>query len=234
MEQQWIDGIETREVSFIQGQLDAIERLQQDSYPRALENLKLAAERYPEAETAIQGLIDNPDLAHKMFDDCRNYWRDFELPTDTSLTEQNRRLIVSTLEFERMPAYTSVHNISSGKYLVIMPCWFGPYWEATAIYIYDETQIHPQIKSLILPTYDRETGQIIPSPSNINYGFQRYYESTQVLTSSRRYSSTGDCGFKATYLLADDELRLTEFREQQDCNGNRLPSDFSDFPQIYP
>ncbi|MEL6381809.1 MAG: DUF1176 domain-containing protein [Cyanobacteria bacterium J06626_18] len=127
--------------------------------------------------------------------------------------------------------YTRAYQIEPEAHLIIMSCWFGPYWEAVAAYRYDETESTPQVEPLILPTFDSESGQVVSSESNILYGLLSYDEESQRLTLAHKYSGTGECGFEATYVLANDEFELGEFSEQSECDGTRLPGDF---PQVYP
>lgn len=107
----------------------------------------------------------------------------------------------------------------------------GPYWEATTNYLHDEAQNPPQVQSLRLPTYDRATGQVVPSQSNINRGLQKYEAEKRVLTLFHKFSGVGTCGMQATYRLENNEFTLTEFREKQECEGTNPPGDF---PQVYP
>ena len=190
---------------------DPIERLQQEAYSTALDNLELASEQSPDAESVIQSLIEHPNIAYEMFDGCSNYWRDIEPPGDLSEKEWNRSILLDHYEsFPSLSQHTRIYPITSEKYLVIITCWFGPYWKATANYIYQETGNTPQITSLILPTYDQKTEQVVLSQSNINYGVQNYDQEKHELTLVYKYRGIGDCGLRATYLLENDELTLTE------------------------
>jgi hypothetical protein len=123
------------------------------------------------------------------------------------------------------------YAIAPGKHLISMTCWVAGYWTTTANYIYDETENPPQVKQLSVPIYDSDTAQLIPSL--VSRGFQRYQEETHTLTVGRKYSGAGNCGFRATYLLKNEEFILTQFREHKKCNDGAINHP-GKFPQVYP
>ncbi len=211
---------------------EAINQLRQEAYSAALNNLKSASDQSADTESFIQHLIEQPKVAYEIFDGCSNYWREIEPPGDLSEEAWNRSILLDHYEsFPSMPQHTRIYSMTPGKYLVIMPCWIGPYWEASTNYIYDETGPQEKVTPLRLPTYDIKTGQVIPGQSAINRGVQDYDEESQELTLVYKFRGPGDCGLKATYLLENDELTLTEFREHFHCDGSRNPDDY---PQLYP
>jgi Protein of unknown function (DUF1176) len=211
---------------------ETVVQTRREAYSTALEYLISASQQYPDTEPVLQSLLAHPDQTFEMFEGCSNYWRNFEPPNGQYSEDWNHDNILSHYQnFPRMAQYTRVYSVAPAKHLVVMTCWVGPYWAATENYLYDETPSTPQVRSLVLPTYDSKTEQVISSPSNINYGLQSYDEQSRTLTLFHKYSGIGDCGHQATYLLENDEFILTEFREQRECDGTRLPGDF---PQVYP
>lgn len=216
----------------IQNWEERVARIRHEAYSDALEQLTLASAQHPDAEPVIQSLLEYPEQTFEMFEGCSNYWRVFEPPSGQYSEDWNHDLILRYYQnFPSMAQYTRIYPIAPEKHLIVMTCGIGPYWAATANYLYDKTQNTPQVKSLVLPTYDSATEQVISSPSNINYGIQQYNEEKQILTLFHKYRGIGDCGRQATYLLENDEFTLTEFREQRECDGTRL---LNDFPQVYP
>jgi hypothetical protein len=210
---------------------ESYNEIQLSSYSAALINLREASNLSAELEVVIQHLIENPVQTYAMFDECSNYLMDL----DVSVEDASESFFVSYYQnFSTMPQFIRAYGIEDGIYLIIMPCWIGPYWQASANFIYDINEKAPQFLSLFLPTYDIRTNQVLLSISNINYGFQSFDENSRTLTLHHRYSSLGHCGFQATYLLENNQFILIEFRERNECDDLESIPTPGHFPQVYP
>ncbi|MEM1280990.1 MAG: hypothetical protein AAGG53_13445 [Cyanobacteria bacterium P01_H01_bin.152] len=209
-----------------------LEQQREDSYALALDNLAAVLERYPEAESVIQSLQSQPALAYAMFDGCTHYRPDLQYRSGSASEDWDTR--EALLYYQRIPEkvkQTHVYTIEPDKSLIVLTCGSAPYWTAYANYIYDETHDSPQFMLLTVPIYDSENGQVIQGQSNLSHGIRHYDAASRTLTLSHQNDLMGSCGHQATYRLENDELTLTEFREQKICGEARSPDEF---PQVYP
>jgi len=229
-----IDAVE------IQNSAEKISQTRIAAYSIALEQLMLVSLRYPNAEPVIQSLVNHADQTFEMFDGCLNYWTDFGPPNgqDGEDWKRNKNLthrkhfsdsVGYAQAYPQSTKYTHVYAVAPEKHLVVLTCWMGPYWTVTANYLYDETQDTPQVKPLVLPVYDSETGEVIANTSNLHHGFQRYDEESGTLQLSHRFTGIGDCGYGATYSLENDEFVLKRFAEKRACDGV-----VNGYSQVYP
>ena len=212
-----------------------LQQIRQDANEKALENLKLAIEYNPNSEAAIQSLLEYREQTFEIFSGCANYWLDLDGDPPNNISRDEWEYKSKLLYYKYFPErtqYTRIYPVETQKYLIVLSCWTGPYWVAMTYYLYDITETPPKARSLVLPTYDRSTNRVIPSASNINYGFDEYDPENRILSLWHKYSGTGLCGRQATYSLANDEWILTEFREQEECDGTTHISE--DFPLLYP
>ncbi|MEM9538414.1 MAG: DUF1176 domain-containing protein [Cyanobacteria bacterium P01_E01_bin.42] len=210
-----------------------MQQIRHESYEKALENLKLAGEYNPNSEVIMQNLLEYKEQTFAIFDGCVNYWLDGDPADNISRDEWEEKGWRSHYQyFPERTQYTRIYPVETQKYLIALSCWTGSYWVATAYYLYDISETLPQVRSLILPTYDRATNRVIPSSSNINYGFDEYDPENRILSLQHKYAGTGLCGRQATYSLENNEWILTEFREQEECDGTTHISE--DFPLLYP
>jgi hypothetical protein len=224
----------------IQNSANKIAQSQIAAYSTALEELTLVSQRYPSAAPVIQSLVDYTDQTFAMFDGCLNYWTEVDPPNQQNAANWERNKELTRRKhfsgstgydqaYLRSAKYSQVYAVAPDKHLVVLTCWLGPYWTVTANYLYDETLGPPQVKPLVLPAYNSETGQIVAGTSNIHHGFQKYDEASRTLQLSHRFTGIGDCGYGATYAFENDEFVLQRFAEKRDCDGV-----LDSYPQVYP
>lgn len=228
------EQVESREATanLSQSPEEMLENIRHKAYSTALENLKLAAERNRDILPVIQSLIEHPNQAYEIFDGCYNYWIDLGYAANSSQEDREFKMALRHYQsIQSQAQYLRSYNIFLEKHFIVMNCWTGPYWEAVAVYLYDESGSTPQVESLILPTFNSETGEITSSKSNIIYGLLGYEEESNLMSLGHKYSGVGNCGFNAKYLLENDDFKLIEFREQIECDE---AISASEFPIIYP
>ena len=207
-------------------ELEASDGGRRVAYEAAIAHLAQRGEETPEKAAIVEQLVASPERLYDMFDGCVDSEED---AGDAEVYEAQRALFYEALP-ERVGA-TEIYPLSATSALVTMPCKLGPYWVATANYIVDESGEDLAVRSLLLPAYQRETGEVVTTASNITYGFQQYDEATGELQWWQRYAGHGGCGFEAIYALENDVLTLTQYWEHADCAHAINPDSY---PQLYP
>lgn len=178
---------------------------QLESYEVAIAQLANQDDETPEKTVVLTRLGEHPEQVYSTFDGCL-------AGEGTAVLEARRRSAL----YEYIPdaaAATEVYPLTESTTLVMIPCELGPYWVATAHYIWDEAPEGAEVRSLIFPTYRADPGEVVSTDSNITAGFQTYNEETGELSWSYKHAGHGGCGCNSICVLADGELTLTQRSE---------------------